>query len=80
MTSALMTESKNGLSDVVVRRESRNKIVVFTAEPLSDDQMNDLFSAVLIMVKGKRRLWKQLDEDGEPDGRAEERLVCRTAD
>lgn len=49
-TYAFMTE------ETVVRRDGRNKISILTHNPLTDDQMKDLYWVVLAMEKTGARL------------------------
>ena len=51
MAYAMFTDSTNGVHDVVLRREGRNNIMVSTIDPLSDDQMRDLYWVSLLMAK-----------------------------
>lgn len=51
MTYAMMTESVNGAHEVVLRRESHNKIIVSTLKDLSDKQMQDLYWVILLMQR-----------------------------
>lgn len=55
-TYAFMTESVNGVHDTVLRRDGKNKIIVSTNHPLSDDQMKDLYWVILAMEKTGVRL------------------------
>ena len=56
MAYAMMTDSVNGVHEVILRRDGRNKIIVTTNKPVTDEQMNDLYWTVLIMTKTGKRL------------------------
>lgn len=53
MTFALMQEPVNGVCGVLLRRETSNKICVATTEPLTDEQMQDLYWIVSLMHRTK---------------------------
>ena len=55
-TYAFMTEPVSGVHEAVLRREGKNKIIVSTNHPLSDDQMKDLYWVILAMEKTGVRL------------------------
>lgn len=56
MAYAMMTDSVNGVHEVILRRDGRNKIIVTTNKPVTDEQMSDLYWTVLIMTKTGKRL------------------------
>ena len=55
-TFAFMSEPVNGVSDVTVRRESRESVVIRTKLPLEDDQLRDLYWITLAMMNTGMRL------------------------
>ena len=55
-TFAFMSEPVNGVSDVTVRRESQNSVVIRTKLPLEDDQLKDLYWITLAMMNTGMRL------------------------
>ena len=63
-TYAFMTEPVCGVHEVVLRREGKNKIIVSTNNPLSDDQMQDLYWIILAMEKTGARLKDLYETEG----------------
>lgn len=55
-TFAMLTESVNGVSELMLRREGRNKIIISCVKPLTDDQMRDLYWIALAMEKTGKNL------------------------
>ena len=55
-TFAFMSEPVNGVSDVTVRRESQDSVVIRTKLPLEDDQLKDLYWITLAMMNTGMRL------------------------
>ena len=51
MAYSMFTEPVNGVSELVLRREEPTKISITTDKPLTDEQMRDLYWAVLAMHK-----------------------------
>ena len=51
MTFAIIDDGK-----VVVRRDSQRKIVIYTDNPLSDEQMQDLYMMVYVMSQTGKRM------------------------
>lgn len=62
MAYAMFTEPRNGVVDVTIRRETKNKIMVTTENPLTDDQMRDLYWIVLAMSRSGMRLKDMLNK------------------
>lgn len=62
-TYAFMTEGKSGVYETMLRREGKNKIIVSTNNPLSDDQMQDLYWVILAMEKTGKRLKELFKEE-----------------
>ena len=56
MAYAMFTSPVNGISEVTLVREGRHKIQITTEQPLSDDQMQDLYWVTLAMHKTGKRL------------------------
>jgi hypothetical protein len=66
MTYAFMTDPVNGSpAEVVLRRDGRTRIVVYTAKPLSDEQMQDLYWTVLAMHRTGLRIKDLFVKDKE---------------
>ena len=69
MTYAFQNKLPNGLCTVTVYRKSKNTIAIETDEPLTDDQMEDIYHCVLGMHNtGKRlddliRIWRDENKD-----------------
>lgn len=51
MAYAMFSDPVNGVSEVMLRRESANKIIITTAKPMTDDQMTDLYWTVSAMSR-----------------------------
>ena len=51
MAYAMFSDPVNGVSDVMLRRESANKIIITTAKPMNDEQMTDLYWVVSAMSR-----------------------------
>ena len=56
MAYAIMTDSDNGVHEVILRRDGRNKIIVTTNKSVTDEQMNDLYWTILVMTQTGKRL------------------------
>ena len=68
MAYTMFTEPVNGVSELVLRREEPTKISITTDKPLTDDQMQDLFWAVLAMHKTGLTLHELfINKDGDDD-------------
>lgn len=56
MNYAVMTSPVENVYQIILRREGRKKIIVSTANELSDEQMEDLYWIVLAMSSAGKRL------------------------
>ena len=63
MTYSMMSNPVEGVCDVILRRDGYSKIIVTTMDPLTDDQMRDLFWIVSMMSKNGVRLKDMFEKE-----------------
>ncbi len=61
MAFAMYSEPVNGASELSIVRESQNTLKIRTVNPLSDDQMEDIYWSVLLMMKTGKTLKEMLN-------------------
>ena len=67
MKYAMMSSPVSDVYQTILRREGRKKIIVSTANEMSDEQMEELYWIVLAMSNTGKRL-KDLIKMGEQEG------------
>lgn len=63
-TFGFYTEPVNGICELSIIRESKNKLRISTLTPLSDDQVRDLYWIILLMKKTGMNLKEILEKSG----------------
>lgn len=61
MTTAWMSEPVNGESDAVLLREGRTRIAILTRNPLTDEQVKELYYVALFMQASGKTLREALN-------------------